>query len=140
MRFKQYLHEISIIKLGGAKDTKYIDNFLKDYEAETKENALNPKVRIWQDSVGFELSKFGKGIHISSITNFAKKGTGKASAALTWLCALADKHHVTLELIVEPIGHDDGNLNKNQLKAWYKRNNFMNMGNDKMVRSPEQFI
>lgn len=50
-------------------------------------------------------------------------GKGYGSAALDWLCALADKHQVRLCGIIEPFVPNPP-LDTRQLADWYKRHGF----------------
>lgn len=111
--------------------------FMKEYKA-----ATTPEfgMRVWHDLVGFKLSEWNGHIQLDHVISLAKKGTGNASAALKWLCDLADKHKVTIELEVEPIkkaGAEGKPLTKAQLKQWYKKNGFKPTGGDYMVREPK---
>lgn len=146
--FKQYLGETDgpkIIKLGDTSASKAkLDAFMREYENETTDHPFDHTMRLWDQTVGLELSTFNRAIHISSIISFDKKNAGQASKALKWLCDLADKHQVKMELIAEPIknaGSRDGvSLSKSQLKSWYERYGFKSESgedyDDEMIRFP----
>lgn len=151
MRFKDYLLEGTInLRTDGGKDgetpeekqkrASALDAFLKDFDAGTEVHPWYSRMSIWKDSVGIELRKWQGMIHISNIMSFAKKNDGNASNAMKWLCQLADKHGVKMDLEVVPIknaGAREGkSLNKAELKAWYKRNGFKPVGGDHMMREP----
>lgn len=150
MRFKDYLIEAKVsIRNNGVegetpeekqKRASALDAFLKEFDAATTPHPWHGRMSIWQDSVGIELSKWQGMIHISSIMSFAKKNDGNASKALKWLCELADKHSVKMDLEVSPVknaGAREGkSLNKTELKSWYKRNDFKPVGGDHMLREP----
>jgi len=126
--FKQYLGE-TVIKLGDNSAMKAkLNAFMQDFESGTTDHPFDHTMRVWHDTIGLELSPFGRAIHISSIISFDKKNAGQASQALKWLCDLADKHQVKMELIAEPIknaGSQNGvSLTKSQLMSWYKRYGF----------------
>lgn len=133
------IFEVMKISTGGDKN---LTDFMTEFREQTQRNPFLPRMGIWKESIGLEVSPFAGRIHLSSIMSFMKKNAGDASAALKWLCALADKHQVTLELMVKPIknaGAREGkNLNKAQLTAWYKRNGFVKgNGFDHMERPPK---
>lgn len=140
MKFKEFLAEAKTQAKteGGTK----LDNFMADYHAGTAGHPWYHRMSIWNDSVGIELSKWQGMIHISSIMSFDEKNVGNASKALKWLTDLADKHQVKMDLSVQPIknaGAREGkNLNKSQLKSWYKRNGFKPVGGDHMMREPNE--
>lgn len=130
------------IKIGGKTDTAGLDAFFTEFHNETAANPFQPRMSIWKDTIGIEMSKFGGKAHMSSIMSFEKKNAGQASAALKWLCELADKHNVTMDLIVSPIknaGAVEGkSLTKSQLTAWYAKNGFVKTRNDTMERTPKK--
>jgi hypothetical protein len=148
--FKQHLDEVTI-KLKGFKIPEpspaaedigsRLDAFIAEYKQGTTPNPFAPQIRVWQDSIGIELSKFGKVIHLSFITTFTPKNSGSASKALKWLTDLADKHGVAMDLIASPVKHagSDGgkNLSKAQLVAWYKRHGFVGTAS-RMTRGPRR--
>ena len=138
--FKEFLTEITI-KLG-SNNSNALNAFLEEFDKETTPNPFFHRMRIWNDSIGFEVYKFDGSIHIASVISLDKKNSGNGSTGMKWLTGLADKHGVKLDLAVKPIknaGAKDGiNLNKAQLKAWYKRNGFISVGSDHMVRTPQK--
>ena len=128
------------LKLGGSGNAgAKLDAFLHEFDSKTKPNPFMPDMGVWENSIGFELSKFDDAIHISSITSFDRKNAGNASRGLKWLCELADKHKVKLELFAVPMknaGDREGkSLTASQLIAWYKRNGFVRDGDDYMIRN-----
>jgi hypothetical protein len=149
--FKTYLSETLRIKLAGGNNDVKLEAFLRDYENGTEPHPFDRNMRMWNDSVGLEVSKFDRMIHISSIISFVKKNSGDASKALKWVCGLADKHGVKLSLIVHPIknaGAKDGvDMTEAQLMAWYKREGFEvetgysdhdeDVDSDEMIRFPK---
>jgi hypothetical protein len=129
------------IKLGGLPpDNPALAAFLKEFDKGTTPNPFQPRMRVWKDSVGVELGRFSGMIHISSIMSFIEKNAGQASACLKWICDLADKHQVKLDLTVSPIknaGAREGkSLTKPQLTAWYTRAGFVKGRGDAMQRDP----
>ena len=113
---------------------------ISECRSQTSPNPFQPAMMIWNDCVGVELTRWQGRVHISSIMTFVDKNKGNASACMRWLCALADKHQVALELEPVPIqnaGARDGtNLNKKTLTAWYTRCGFKKTDGDMMVRQP----
>lgn len=133
MLIKELLEAIKL----SAKDSKELDAFLEEFRAETTAHPFDRRIRIWKDSVGLEVSKFGGSITLDAIMSFLKKGEGEASKALKWVCDLADKHKVDIELIVKPIpnaGAKGKNLTKAQLTSWYQRHGFEKSHGDYMTR------
>lgn len=139
--FKEFLKEA--IKIGGGNArSAALQAFLDEFDKDTSPNPFMSRMGIWKESIGIELSAWQGHIHISSIMSFAKKNNGDASKALKWICDLADKHGVKMDLTVAPIknaGAEKGeSLNKSQLKAWYRRNGFVPVGGDNMLREPKK--
>src|SRR5574343_468358 len=114
--------------------------FMDEFKAGTMQHPFARHLRIWDESIGFEVSAFGDAIDLGAIMSFKQKGAGEASKALKWLTDLADKHQVPIDLAVSPIknaGAEGKSLNKAQLTAWYKRNGFKKAGGDYMRREPK---
>ena len=139
MHIRDLLTETSLKLNFGHPDN--LMKFFKDFRSGTVPHPWHPRMAIWNESVGIELSAFAGHAHLSSIISFMHKNVGEASRALKWLCALANKHGVTIDLDVKPLknaGAAQGkNLNKAQLIAWYKRNGFVSKGGDSMERLPQ---
>ncbi len=118
-----------------------IEAFMKDFDEETYQHPFARHLRIWQDSIGFEVKPWNGTIDLGAIMSFKSKGEGEASKALKWLTDLADKHGVKIELAVQPIknaGAEGKSLTKSQLTAWYKRNGFKSSGGEYMLREPKK--
>jgi len=65
------------------------------------------------------------------------RGYGYASLALNWLCGLADKHEIQLELVPVPLDEDTPDLVR--LTRWYQSFGFRRIGmNDEMIRQPKR--
>jgi hypothetical protein len=111
-----------------------LHDFMQEWWKNTVPNPFNNREQIWGDnSVVIALWPFDKAaIRISSMRSL-KRGQGKASLALDWLCDMADKHKVTLRGTV--VVFDKTGLTKRQLKAWYKRHGFTVKG-DNIERKP----
>jgi len=118
------------------------DRLLADLHAKTEEHPLNRAARVTPDGVSLEASKFGSGVHLSSIAS-SVRGSGHASKALRTLTGLADKHGVPLTLIPQPTasGGAGKGLSKDQLEGWYGRHGFVKATDgQKMVREPSTVI
>lgn len=118
-----------------------VNAMIEDCARQTQPNPFQPRMMVWQEKVGLEISSWQGKLHISSIMTFVDKNTGNASSCMQWLCALADQYKVVIELEPVPIanaGARDGvNLNKKQLRAWYARLGFQQAG-AMMIRFPVQ--
>jgi 8-oxo-dGTP pyrophosphatase MutT (NUDIX family) len=110
-----------------------LETFMRDFWGNTYGNPFDPRERVWKNIAAVECFVFNNAIHISSIRSF-ERAKGFGSAALKWICELADAHQVTLELSPEPYG--DKPLSAAQLKSWYKRNGFV-YSRGGMVRKPK---
>lgn len=113
------------------ESTPELDAFMADFKAGTEHHPFARHLWIYDDSVGFEVNIWNKAIHLSAIMSFLSKGEGEARKAMKWFTDLADKHHVPIELDVQPIknaGAEGKSLTKAQLTAWYKRVGFKPAG------------
>jgi hypothetical protein len=109
--------------------------FIAEYLAETKDNPLSRNERVWQMRAGFEVSVFNNAVRLSCVRSF-ERGKGDGSAALDWLCAMADRHGVPIEGSIQPVG-DQPRLSSNELRRWYKKRHFItNRHGD--IRRPAQ--
>lgn len=149
MRFSEFVRESEepkkvLVLSSRNKNTAALEAFLDEFDKHTVPNPFFHRMRIWNESVGFELYKFDGMIHIGSIISFDKKNSGNASKGMQWVTSLADKHKVKMDLDVQPIknaGAREGqNLTKSQLKAWYKRLGFTSSGGDHMMRVPKDEV
>lgn len=133
----------TVLRLSGdqaARDNA--DQLLNDLHHQTEEHPLNRAARVTPDGVSLEVSKFSRGVHISSLASLTK-GAGHASKALRTLTGLADKHGVPLTLIPQPTasGGAGKGLSKDQLVGWYGRYGFVKATDgQKMVREPSTTI
>jgi len=127
-----------------------LEAFFDDFYAQTFENLFVDHERIWvhhlpatgkvlpeHGPVGFEVKPGFKGRVRLSCIRSPEKGKGHASAALDWLCKLADEYGVEIEGHIEPVG-DKPRLNVNQLRAWYKRHGFSVILRTNIVRFPKE--
>jgi hypothetical protein len=97
-----------------------VHDFMRDYRKQTV--SCNRWERIWQERVAFELRPHYTWVTLGKIRALTP-GRGDGSAGLDWLCALADKHRVRLEGIVEPFG-DNPPMTEWQLDRFYERHGF----------------
>jgi GNAT superfamily N-acetyltransferase len=117
-----------------------VDTFLAEYEQHTEPYypdtpEVNTRIR---DGVEFDLclknDNDGDPYLYLAFIGTHERGKGHGSAALTWLCDLADRHGVTIA------GHADSKtrtlrdmlakrrtpaLGKAQLREWYERHGFV---------------
>lgn len=111
---------------------------MDEFIAGTTQHPFARHLRIWNNSVGFEVSAFNGVIDLGAIMSFIEKGAGHASQALKWFTDLADKHGVDIELAVQPIKNAGDptrkSLTKAQLTAWYRRHGFKSTGGEYMLR------
>lgn len=139
--FKEFVNEIKIGATKRSGDNAALEAFMGEYWKNTSSHPFDRSLRIWNDSIGFDVSKFDGAISLGSVMSFIEKNAGEASKALKWLCELADKHGVEIDLYVKPIkgaGAKAGkDLNKAQLKAWYTKNGFVSKRGDDMTRMPK---
>lgn len=114
-----------------------IDEFLNDFKNATFENGFNPRQRVYKDVI-IELSKSFKGVRIHDIRAI-EKGKGKGTAAMRFICNLADKYQIPLALFAK--SYDDDDITNDDLSRWYEEFNFKKKrGNSddgfEMIREP----
>lgn len=119
----------------GFNGTPDVDAFFQEFYAHTVENPADRSERIWGGmKCIFHCVPEGTDIYVESIRTVFR-GTGNGSAGLKWLCELADRHSITLSLLVWPYGDNQTRLNIQQLIAWYRRYGFIGTGKH-MARLP----
>ena len=111
-----------------------VKTFIREFQKSTEPNPLNNRESIWEETVCFELRPFSGNIRLSNIRALTP-GNGDGTEALRWLCALADKHGVTITGTVEPTW--SAPLNKTALKAWYCRHGFKVVYHDDIEYEPK---
>lgn len=99
------------------------DAFMQEYHDSTAENPSCRRERVWETRAAFELEIFDGAIHLGCVRSF-ERGNGNGTAALTWLCELADKHECAIRGTIKPCGQTRPRLNAAQLRQWYKRHGF----------------
>lgn len=104
-----------------------LNNFLTDFVAGTdpmSSEAHRSRERIFQGSVELHVGERSylqpRARLVWIYSDIMQRNQGKASSAMQWLTALADKHGVDLDLTADP----QGGLSKNELRRWYKRYGF----------------
>jgi len=120
-----------------------IETFMSEYKRETKPlrvphiySLLAKGHRLVQGGkVELKLNPHSDGVSIHWIGSL-ESGKGQGTAALTWLCDLADRHHVTLTLKVNGSKpsygvlrlinrmEDQRLLSPKDLRAWYRSHGF----------------
>jgi len=75
-------------------------------------------------------------VHVVGLYVSFEVSKGAGSAALDWLCGLADRHGVQLWLVPKPRSHK--RLGVQALRAWYKRRGFIANGHGWWVRVPKK--
>lgn len=113
-----------------------LDTFFAAFNAATSVNPLADFERIWENRAGFEIKSFDGRVRLSCIRTF-NRGNRDGSAALDWLCKLADEHQVTISGHIEPVG-DKPRLNVHQLRSWYRRHGFSVILLRSIVRFPSE--
>lgn len=114
------LNESVVIQLGSNKPNPRVQLAYDEFVENSEENPFNPRVRIFQNSK-IELKAYKNCLHLSDIqAMFPRKGGG--TAAMKYLCDLADKYHVKIELLAK--SYTDDHMSTRQLKSWYERFGF----------------
>lgn len=107
---------------------------LDEYNEETQDHPMLPhgtRLLVYSPNefVMLKLSRDiddpNHSVHLSDINTSARSG-GFGSKALTWLCALADKHNVTITGLAKAYtrARDKSALSQKDLIAWYARHGF----------------
>lgn len=63
------------------------------------------------------------------VTDAIARGGGHAETALVAVCALADKHNLTLRLVASPTDRAPGLPDAEWLARWYEKHGFVRLGN-----------
>ena len=91
-------------------------------------------MRVWRDRVWLETRiQAPDCIKLDGIYAMEKR-KGHGGGALNWLCCLADRHGVTVELDAAPFTKTD--MNKVQLRRWYRLFGFAFNRQFEGVRTP----
>ena len=98
--------------------------FMEDLYATTPAHPFNGRVSMF-GMVGVEASAFNGEIHLSDIRNYGPPRKGAATAALTKLKDMADKHGVKITGSAKVYDKREGYVGKTKdLVEWYKKNGF----------------
>lgn len=115
-----------------------LQTFMAEFDTST--TRLNNQYAAWDEDVDVVFgARIWEGhILLSYIrTLYTERGQGKGSRALDWFVALADKHEVSITLVVCPIhGNREEYLTKTRLRKWYASRGFKKDGGDDMTRPP----
>jgi hypothetical protein len=97
------------------------DTFIADVRDAT--HPVGTVMYIWQRRAVLEIhpADAEDRVHLALIMAL-HKGRGDGGRALRWICALADRHQVTLVGHIERGG--DTGLSTRELRRWYKRHGF----------------
>lgn len=111
-----------------------VSAFMQEFRSQT----LTEKdgLRLWQGKVGFLLTEaFAEPntIHVRVVWSFVRE-QGWGSKAMKWLCDLADKYGITLQLQARSMLKQT--LDDEELHAWYGRFGF-NGSSELMTRQPK---
>ena len=117
-------------------DNPNADRFIKDLHDAT--NKGPDTTRLTNRGVAIDASKFGGGVHISSLISSQDRNKGSGTEALVLLTQLADKHQIPLSLVPTPI-QNEGGMKEQDLKKWYANYGFQQKG-DRMIRQPIQRV
>lgn len=114
------------------------DLFEEDFRRATKKHPISFMRTIFD--VKLHISSPCEGfIRLHMIgTPYSRRRQGFASNALRWLCSLADRHKITLELLAS--AQDEDSPSNYELRCWYKKFGFKGRTCDwdeDMVRRPE---
>jgi hypothetical protein len=125
-----------------------VDTFMTELMGSTEPNPIWSTERIYRRRgcvrvfpIGrlSQYSHFG-GRDMVSLTfiRSLERGKGYGTETLDWLTTLADRHQVTIHLMVEPCGTIRPRLSKRELIRWYKRHGFKEGGGPlHLFRDPE---
>lgn len=117
------------VKPLNAKEAIY--SFMDQYRT----NPFNPREIIVGNAL-VELQRSGdKAMHLSSIRTL-QPNSGESSKALKAVTDMADANGIDISLFAVPYG--DSGLKKKQLIEWYKRNGFIKVRGDEMVRKAKK--
>ena len=111
--------------------------FMNELEEATTPNPFYTRERVWEWKAVIEVSAADEEIWLKSIRSLLRK-QGWGSAALAWLCDLADRHGVMIWGTVEPIGTTRPRLGVVRLRRWYRRHGFTVTKDDWMRRYPRK--
>jgi hypothetical protein len=119
-----------IMKLVEAKVAANVEAFMNEYYEATSDHPFSRNARVFNNTSALEVRPFGNGVHISDVLALEKrKGAGKQ--AMQFLCVLADKHAVTLDLTAKAYldkRSSPETMGTKELKNWYVKLGFVSQG------------
>jgi hypothetical protein len=122
--------KIKINKSNTAKK-EALNDFIRQY----RQNPLNPRESIIGNAL-VEIQPNSDGsVHLSNIRTL-NPSAGESSKALKAVTDMADANGIDISLFAVPYG--DSGLKKKQLIEWYKRNGFIKVRGDEMVRKAKK--
>jgi hypothetical protein len=131
---REYLSLQATVETGNGKQRT--DAFLSELKSITRQTGdiTHAFAGDCGNLIGYiQLHRAGGTITIHRIwTVFPKKGHG--STMLRQICALADRHHVYIQLKIAPLGHKPYPMFAVELRQWYHRHGFR--GDKKLIRLP----
>lgn len=117
---------------------KSLDGFMEDFRRHTEPDPFGRRgMRVLNRCVLIEVHNyFRKFIYIASIWVVPEvRLRGHGSIALEFLTKLADKYHVDLQLVPQPLGTDGPKTMR--LRRWYSRHGFRwDVNSKRMLRKP----
>lgn len=113
--------------------------FESTFNEKTTPRPRSLRGRLFADAVAIQLFKVNSYIYrltyIETVPE--RRKWGLASAAMRFLCKLADEFSIQLELC--PVQLDSAGLNFLDLVRWYQQFGFYRIGmNDEMIRPPKR--
>jgi hypothetical protein len=115
--------------------TSNLSAFNKDFLDGTTPHPLMPKFRLFHNVVVLEVYTFN-GCIILGLVQSLEPRVGYGSAAVKWLCSLADEHQLEIKGTVRRLGKEG--FNQRGLKRWYKSLGFHVSYNNTITRKPAQ--
>lgn len=104
-----------------------VEAFMNEYFDATADHPFSRNARVFNNIATMEVSPFGPGVHISDVLA-VEEGKGAGNEAMQFLCALADKHGVTLDLTAKGYGERAGRMGTKELRNWYVKFGFVSQG------------
>lgn len=123
-----------LIKEYGNSSREDVSKALADIRRLGFENPFDGSTVIGGNTM-VEMSYFDGHLWMSSIYS-TERGKGNAGAVMAKICSIADKHGVYMALSPKPFGQEKG-LNTGQLKTFYKKYGFKDIGMGMMERTPK---
>ena len=146
-RMKEVMSEGQLIKLSTRSKSPDApaEKFMTQFREETSVHPMLPtgtRIKTFPGGavVSLDVDRSLNGddsIHLTDINSMSSRGAGYGSAALKWLCDLADIHRVKLEGWADTYMSATNTLGQRDLKAWYSRYGFKIQRGNRMIRQPQ---